>query len=89
MSRDIEETRKMQQNMRDMEVLVRQVNDIMVGQSAYLAVGALTSSLGHVMYQTKTSVESIAHGLSLILEMCAEQDSKNKGEKTDGTDPRS
>ena len=89
MNRDIEETRKMHQNMRDMEVLVRQVNDIMVGQTAYLAVGALTSALGRVMHQTKTPVESIAHGLSLILEMCAEQDSKNKGEKTDGTDPRS
>ena len=85
MNHDIEETRKMHQNMRDMEVLVKKVEDIMVGQTAYLAVGALTSSLGRVMHQTKTPVESIANGLSLVLEMCAEQDSKNKGEKTDGT----
>jgi hypothetical protein len=86
MSRDIEETRKMHQNMRDMEVLVKKIEDITVGQTAYLVLGALTSSLGRVMHQTKTPVESVAHGLSLILEMCAEQDKENRGEKTDGND---
>jgi hypothetical protein len=86
MSRDIEETRKMHQNMRDMEVLVKKIEDITVGQTAYLVVGALTSSLGRVMHQTKTPVESIAHGLSLILEMCDGQDKENRGEKTDGND---
>ncbi len=86
MNRDIEETRHQHKQMRELEVLVKKIEDIMVGQSAYLAVGSLTSALGRVMHQTKTPVDSIARGLSLILAMCDEQDKENKGEKTDGND---
>lgn len=80
MNRDIEETRHQHEQMRKLEVLVTQIEDIMVGQTAYLAVGSLTSALGRVMHQTKTPVESIARGLSLILAMCDEQDRQDKGE---------
>lgn len=73
MNRDIEETRHQRKQMREMEVLVEKIEAILVGQSAHLAVGALTSALGRVMYQTQSPVEYIARGLSLIVDMCDEQ----------------
>ena len=88
MSRDIEETRLVRQKMLEMDELVSEIEDILIGQPAFLAVGALTSALGRVMHQTNTPVDYIANGLNLIVDLCKEQDKREK-KGSNGTDPRS
>jgi len=83
MNRDIEETRKMQNRMRTVEILAEKLDAVLVGQPAYLAVSALTACLGHTMHETGTPLESITTGLRVIIDMC-ERQAQIKGED-DGT----
>jgi hypothetical protein len=72
-TKDIDETRDLHKKMKEVEVVVGKITDALAGQSAYIAIGALTSYLGRLLYKTETSVESIAMGLRTVVAMCDDQ----------------
>lgn len=72
-TKDIDETRDFHKKMQEVEVLAGKITDALAGQSAPIAISALTSHLGRLLYKTETSVESIAIALRTVVSMCKDQ----------------
>ena len=74
MTKDIEETRAMQQRMEQVGVVAEKIQTVLVGTEAYIGIGALISYLGQVAYDAKMPIDMVVAGLITVFEACEKKE---------------
>ena len=79
MTKDIEETRAMQQRMEQVEVTANKIQTVLAGTESYIGIGALISYLGQVAHDAKMPLDMVVAGLITVFDACEkkEQDGRN------------
>jgi hypothetical protein len=81
MNKDIEETRKLNEQAAQTEAFIQAIMEAMKKRPPPLVISGLMSCLARVMYVANIPVDTVADGLAGVIELCERQD-------FDGIDPR-
>ena len=81
MHKDIEETRRINEQAVQTEAFVQAIMEAMKKCPPHIVISGLMSCLARVMYVSNIPVETVANGLAGVIELCERQD-------LDGIHPR-
>jgi|APCry1669189034_1035192.scaffolds.fasta_scaffold65661_1 hypothetical protein len=81
MNKDIEETRRLNEQAAQTEAFIQAIMEAMKNRPPHIVISGLMSCLARVMYVANIPVETVANGLAGVIELCERQD-------PDGIHPR-